>query len=167
MVDLGVRIQLYQTVGADGVHAGYLGAVVCEEAFRAVAVPAVGDLFAAVSLRMPKSAQAPDVAFTPGVGPFLRVYAVEHYPVPVRAGAAPPWWDSFAEPGVTVVLHTGVAGVNVPKRKTSLLLTGSASNRSRRVERAGQGHDAPPRRVPSHVRDLVDDRPAGVERGLR
>jgi hypothetical protein len=106
MIDLGVRIEFYETMGPDGVHTGYLGAVVCDEAFRAVAVPAAGDLFAAVSLRMPKSAQAPEVQFTPGVGPFLRVHAVEHYPVPVRDGAAPPWWDSFAEPGVTVVLHT-------------------------------------------------------------
>lgn len=106
MVELGVRMQFYDQMRPDGVHSGYVGSVVSEKGFRAVAVPAVGDLLAAASLHLPTKAHPPTVQFNPGIGPFLRVQAVEHHPIPVRDGASPTWWEGIGGPRVTVVLHT-------------------------------------------------------------
>ncbi|MFB7031541.1 MULTISPECIES: hypothetical protein [unclassified Streptomyces] len=106
MVIIGVRIEFYEKAGDVGEPSqNMLGALYCDRAFKAAAVPRAGELFPLSSLRA-GSNELP-VGFGSTVpGPFLPVREVEHYPVPIDdEGNTLPWWDRSAEPSTNVVLH--------------------------------------------------------------
>ncbi|WP_371558723.1 hypothetical protein OG416_39160 (plasmid) [Streptomyces longwoodensis] len=101
MIDLGVRVEFYEQVIEGEPSKGYLGHVDRTEGYRAVAVPAVGERIMAASLRVTERKP-----WVPLPGPDqLVVRFVEHHLVPERDGKVPAWWDSYDEPGATVVVH--------------------------------------------------------------
>ncbi|MFE6808648.1 hypothetical protein ACFVEN_44395 [Streptomyces sp. NPDC057681] len=102
MINLGVRIEFYESVGQMGEQSkGYLGALERTEGYRASAVPQIGTFLMAASLRVADRATARSLP-----GPVqLPVRFVEHHLVPEREGKVPVWWDSYQEPGPTVVVH--------------------------------------------------------------
>jgi hypothetical protein len=113
MIDLGVRIEFYEHAFEGEPPQGLLGKVERPDGYRALAVPAVGDFIMGTSLRLGTREEP-----YPLPGPLeLPVRRVEHYLVPERDGEVPAWWDSYAEPGVTIVLYV------------SLSLTGSETRR--------------------------------------
>ncbi|MBV9024671.1 MAG: hypothetical protein JO362_12970 [Streptomycetaceae bacterium] len=113
MIDLGIRIEFYEHAFEGEPSKGLLGRVERPDGYRALAVPAVGDLIMGPSLRL---GARESVSPYPLPGPMqLPVRGVEHCLVPERDGEVPAWWDAYTEPGVTIVLHV------------SLSLTGSAS----------------------------------------
>lgn len=102
MINMGVRIEFYESVGQAGESSkGYLGALERTEGYRAAAVPQIGTYLMAASLRVVDRETA-----RPLPGPLqLPVCSVEHHLVPEREGKAPVWWDSYDEPGPVVVVH--------------------------------------------------------------
>ncbi|MCX4554576.1 hypothetical protein [Streptomyces sp. NBC_01500] len=104
MIDLGVRVEFYEQVIEGEPSRGYLGAIDRTEGYRAVAVPAVGECLMAASLRVADRESAVLLR-----GPAqLVVRFVEHHLVPERDGEVPAWWDSYDEPGATVVVHVSL-----------------------------------------------------------
>ncbi|MFD8630351.1 hypothetical protein ACFV4E_42025 [Streptomyces hygroscopicus] len=105
MINLGVRVEFYERVGQVGEPSeGYLGALERTDGYRAAAVPAVGTFLMAASLRVVDRETA-----LPLPGPIqLPVRYVEHHLVPERDGKVPVWWDSYDEPGPTVVVHVAL-----------------------------------------------------------
>ncbi|WP_225081041.1 hypothetical protein [Streptomyces sp. CoT10] len=102
MINLGVRVEFYESVGQVGEPSkGHLGALERTEGYRAAAVPQVGTYLMAASLRVVDRQTA-----HPLPGPLqLPVRIVEHHLVPEREGKVPVWWDSYDEPGPVVVVH--------------------------------------------------------------
>jgi hypothetical protein len=105
MVNLGVRIEFYESVGRVGEPSrGYLGALERTEGYQAAAVPQVGTYLMAASLRVVDRETA-----RPLPGPVqLPVRSVEHHLVPERDGKVPVWWDSYDEAGPVVVVHVAL-----------------------------------------------------------
>lgn len=105
MINLGVRIEFYESVGQVGeLSKGYLGALERTEGYQAAAVPQIGTYLMAASLRVVDRETA---RLLPGPVQ-LPVRSVEHHLVPERDGRVPVWWDSYDEPGPIVVVHVAL-----------------------------------------------------------
>ncbi|MEU5510831.1 hypothetical protein [Streptomyces fungicidicus] len=117
MINLGVRILFYKSVGQVGEpSAGYLGALERTEGYRASAVPQIGTYLMAASLRVVDRETA-----RPLPGPMqLPVRSVEHHLVPEREGKVLVWWDSYDEPGPVIVVDAAL-GRGVRPQQRSLL----------------------------------------------
>ncbi|MGW6412190.1 hypothetical protein ACWF95_34055 [Streptomyces vinaceus] len=115
MIELGVRIEFYETVGSAGEPSkGYLGALYRDDGYRMARVPAVGEYIAAAGLRVADREAAVLLPFTGP--PLLAVREIHHYPVPVREGKVPSYWASYAEPSANVILHVQLGRGGEPFR---------------------------------------------------
>lgn len=116
MIDLGVRIEFYEHVFEGEPPKQLLGTVERPDGYRALAVPAVGDLIMGPSLRL---GARESVAPYPLPGPMqYPVRGVEHFLVPERDGEVPAWWgDAYPEPGVTIVLHVSLGLTGSERRR--------------------------------------------------
>jgi len=105
MVELGVRIELYERVSGPGVDSeGYLGAILRDDGYEGVSTPAVGDFIALGSVRAGEVGEGPMLRGD-GAGPFLRVRRVEHHLRSVHDDGAA---SRAAEPVAILVLHSPV-----------------------------------------------------------
>jgi hypothetical protein len=128
MVELGIRIELYERVPGLGEESeGYLGAVLRDDGYEGVSTPAVGDLIALTGLRSGENGEAPMVRGDGG--PFLRVRHVEHHLRPVRGGETASW-SRTREPVAILVLHSplGVGPVAPDDSSIVELLRGYAAD---------------------------------------
>ncbi len=102
MIDLGIRIELYDpTTVAPGTR-HVLGALCRDTGYTALAVPAIGTHLSVSSLRLTTRQHWQPLV----LGSSLRVHDVVHTPVPQRHGQVPPWWeDPSPNPSATVVLR--------------------------------------------------------------
>ncbi|MET7304987.1 hypothetical protein [Embleya sp. NPDC005575] len=106
MVELGIRIELYEHVTGIGVDSeGYLGAILRDDGYQGVSAPAVGHFVALNSLRAGEIGEGP--AVRGDGGPFLRVRHVEHHLRPVRDGETASW-SRTEEPVTVLVLHSPI-----------------------------------------------------------
>ncbi|NEB58743.1 hypothetical protein G3I55_10175 [Streptomyces sp. SID6648] len=114
MIDLGVRIEFYEHAFEGEPPRNRLGKAERADGYRALAVPAVGDLIMGTSLRLgARDSAAP----YPLPAMDLPVRRVEHYLVPERRGEVPAWWDAYTEPAVTIVLYVSLSLVGSESRR--------------------------------------------------
>lgn len=109
MLDVGVRIELYETVAPAGeASTGYVGALVSDDHFRLETVPAVGELVSMSSIatsrhdRHDEGVPSPMPLEDPRHMPFLAVRQVEHYLRPADPARTSPAAPST---GSVLVLH--------------------------------------------------------------
>ncbi|MFE3629520.1 hypothetical protein [Streptomyces goshikiensis] len=107
MIDLGIRIELYELATLDTDQRRLMGALCRSSGYRALAVPTVGTRLSVSSLRLSHPHD-----WTPLVrAETLRVQDIVHLPVPLREGEVPTWWeDPEAAPAVVVVLRAALGG---------------------------------------------------------
>ena len=106
MLDVGVRIELYETVGAAGEPStGYGGALVSDHHFQLEAAPRVGELVSMTALATSRHRQDAGLVTLedPRHGPFFAVRQVEHYLAPADPDRASPMVS--ARPGPVLVFH--------------------------------------------------------------
>ncbi|MEU0939821.1 hypothetical protein [Embleya sp. NPDC005971] len=104
MVQLGVRIELYENVGpVDEPSRNYLGALSRDDGHEGATVPAVGDHLSTMTLRAGTLEAVPQLRGDAST--FLRARRVEHVLRPVRDGKTATWsgWDT---PITVLVLHS-------------------------------------------------------------
>ncbi|MGC0420005.1 hypothetical protein ABIA38_005531 [Embleya sp. AB8] len=104
MVQLGVRIELYESVGPlDEPSRNYLAALSRDDGHEGATVPAVGDHLSTMTLRAGTLEAVPQLRGDAGA--FLRVRRIEHVLRPVRDGKTATWsgWDT---PVTVLVLHS-------------------------------------------------------------
>ncbi|MGW7312274.1 hypothetical protein [Streptomyces sp. NPDC054865] len=113
MIDLGIRIELYDPATPDTASRRLLGALCRNGGYAALAVPEIGTQLSVSSLRITtRKNWRPFI-----LGSSLRVLDVIHTPVPQREDTVPAWWDQpGSSPSVTVVLRAALQGSSLMLR---------------------------------------------------